>query len=374
MLGRRACAQGWRSGMAWVVVVISVVAGGAGAWLPRMGVGQTMPAATKPVESDGKEGAKTVYVGVYVNAIRSVDLKANAFALDFWVWFRWKMESPATVPAGTANPGAGENAVPLPPAFDPLETFEIINGTVDAKESVLHDVIETPEGKFHYVSARCAATITKFFDISRFPLDAHTLALNIEDAEREELRLVYVADQENTGLSPEVKVPGWDIRGMRTRIASNRYETNYGNISLPTGNASVYSRFGFEVDLVRPGAGYFFKLFWSLFLATVIALLAFLIDPIDLDPRFGLGVGAIFAAIASAYVISSALPESNQYTLADKMNMLAVGVIFTSILQSVVSLRLWKSGQEGKSKLLDKVCFYTMLPGYALASSVITMM
>lgn len=368
MQGRNACAPAFRRCALWAVVVISVLMGGLGTWMPR-GVGQTVaPAATRPVAEEEKEGAKTVYVGVYVNAIKSVDLKANAFALDFWVWFRWKVDGPTTGPAATAP----VSTPPPPPAFDPLETFEIINGTVDAKESVLHDVIQTPEGSFHYASARCAATVTKFFDIARFPLDSHTLALNIEDAEREELRLVYVADATNTGLSPDVKVPGWEIRGMRTRISSNRYETNYGNISLPTGNESVYSRFGFEMDLTRPGSAYFFKLFWSLFLATVIALLAFLIDPIDLDPRFGLGVGAIFAAIASAYVISSTLPESNQYTLADKMNMLAVGVIFMTILQSVISLRIWKSGQEAKSKLLDKVCFYTMLPGYALASFAIT--
>ena len=99
-----------------------------------------------------------------------------------------------------------------------------------------------------------------------------------------------------------------------------------------------------------------------------------LIDPIDLDPRFGLGVGAIFAAIASAYVISSALPETNQYTLADKMNMLAVGVIFLSIVQSVFSLRLWKNGKEAASKSLDFISFWAFLVVYGIISLLIVVL
>jgi hypothetical protein len=261
-----------------------------------------------------------------------------------------------------------------PDAINPLETFEIINGVVDSKVNIIHDLIDTPTGKQRYSAARVVATVTKFFDISHFPNDSHVLTLNVEDAEREEGRLIYLADTTNTGVSPEVHVPGWDLRGSGSRISSNQYSTNYGNISLPTGNTSVYSRFSFDMSLVRPGVGYFFKLFWSLFLATVIALLALQIDPIDLDPRFGLGVGAIFAAIASAYVISSYLPETNQYTLADKMNMMAVGVIFLTILQSVVSLKMWKGGEEAKSKKFDKLCFYILLPGYALAISVLTLL
>ena len=208
------------------------------------------------------------------------------------------------------------------------------------------------------------ATITKFFDIARFPLDSHTLSLDIEDAEMVKEEFVYVPDKANTGLSPAVKLPGWKINRTETTLTEYEYATNYGNISLETGNKSVYSRFSYQVGLERPGLGYYFKLFWSLFLATIIALLAMLIDPIDLDPRFGLGVGAIFAAIASAYIISASLPETNQYTLADKLNMLAVGVIFSSIVQSVFSLRLWKAGKEAASKALDSVCFWGFLSAY----------
>jgi hypothetical protein len=103
--------------------------------------------------------------------------------------------------------------------------------------------------------------------------------------------------------------------------------------------------------------GYFFKLFWGGFMATMIAFMALWIKPTDLDPRFGLGVGAIFAAMASAYVITSALPETQDITLADMMNGLAILYIFLSILVSTISLRVHGSGRENASRRLDRWSF-----------------
>ncbi len=309
------------------------------------GRAQTVPATTEAAATSAPSTAPDeplphhVNVGIYVNQIKSVDLKTNSFVVDFWIWFRWK---------GTS--------------IKPMESFEIVGGHVDSKENEVHDVVKG----YNYAAARVTATVTKFFDIARFPLDAHALAIEVEDGEMEKERLVFEGDVKNSGLSPDLLVPGWHIQQTSSRVVDHEYATNYGNIALETGNKSVYSRFIFQIDLRRPGMGFYFKLFWSLFLATVIALLAMLIDPIDLDPRFGLGVGAIFAAIASAYVISSSLPETNQYTLADKLNMLAVGIIFLSIVQSVFSLRLWKGGREAASKKFDRICFWGMLAAYGI--------
>jgi hypothetical protein len=96
-----------------------------------------------------------------------------------------------------------------------------------------------------------------------------------------------------------------------------------------------------------------------------VALLALNIKPFDLDPRFGLGVGAVFAAMASAYVISSALPDGNQVTLADRVVMWAVGFIVASIIESIVSLRLHQCGKEAASRRLDVWMFLLMSAAYA---------
>jgi len=83
---------------------------------------------------------------------------------------------------------------------------------------------------------------------------------------------------------------------------------------------------------------------FGLFVATGIAFLAFFIRPTDLDLRFGLGVGAIFAAVASQYVVSSSLAATHVLTMADFLHILAFVFIFLSLVESTVSPHLYTTG------------------------------
>ncbi|MBI2894032.1 MAG: hypothetical protein HYY06_10805 [Deltaproteobacteria bacterium] len=282
--------------------------------------------------------AARVTVGLYVNGIRGMSLRENQFEVDFWVWFRWKDEG-----------------------YSPIESFEIIGGQIDSREGLVQEDLD---GGVHYAAARVRATITQNFDVSRFPLDDHTLRVLIEDSEHENHELVYVPDEANSRLDPTVQVPGWTIGATRAVVGDHEYRTNYGDTSLPSNSKSTYSRFELRIELERQGAGYVLKLFWSLYLATLIALLAFFIKPTDLDPRFGLGIGAIFAAMASAYVISTSLPETSQMTVAEKVVMIAIAFIFLSLVGSTVSLRVFSSGREETSRKIDTGAFRAMLAVY----------
>src|SRR5690606_23171385 len=138
-----------------------------------------------------------------------------------------------------------------------------------------------------------------------YPLDDHVLRIAIEDAELDESGLVYVADG-NSALDPSIEVPGWQV-GMRDPVIDTHvYPTNYGVVSNPT--ASNYSRFTVPVALERASIGQLVKQFWASALAVALGLLAFFVRSDDLDARFGLGVGSIFAASANAFVISADLP------------------------------------------------------------------
>ncbi len=285
-----------------------------------------------------------VYVGVYLNQITSISLKDNQFTADFYIWFRWKDKN-----------------------INPLESFDLVNGNIESKEGIYQDEVKG----FKYAVCRVDATIKKFWDISRFPLDNHILTIEIEDNDNEEFKLRYIPDEENSGIDPQVQVPGWKIGTTNATVSAHIYKTNYGDISLPTDNVSVYSRFIFSVSIIRPGYGYFFKLFFTVFIAALVALIALFIKPTDLDPRFGLGAGALFAAVASEVVIASLLPDTNILTLTDKLHIIAIFFIFLSIAESIISLRLFTGGKEENSKRLDRCCFYIFLGVYILLNLLI---
>jgi hypothetical protein len=105
-------------------------------------------------------------------------------------------------------------------------------------------------------------------------------------------------------------------------------------------------------------------MFQGLFAAVAISLLAFFIKPTNVDPRFGLGVGAFFAAIANTYIVSSLLPDTGVMTLTDMVNGIGMGVISLSLVQSTLSLLLFERGNEATSQLFDRASLVVLALTY----------
>ena len=315
---------------------------------------ETTPAETTPADTPksetpaaAEEEVKQLMVetGIYVNQIHAVNLRENLYTIDFWLWFRWDGQDD----------------------YSPLESFEVINGRIESKASEYKDKIDENGKERNYAYCRVVATITQFWDISRFPLDDHILNLSVEDSDNEEFKVKFVADTENSRTGPNVRVPGWTVGPAKGIVSSTHYTSNYGDTSLPSDNDSTYSRFTWQITIYREGFGYFGKLFCGLFIATGISFLVFFIRPTDVDPRFGLGIGAIFASVASEYVITSVLPDTNLVTMADWLHILAFIFIFITLVESVYSLTLYCTEEPelvAKSKKLDWYSFWILLVFY----------
>jgi hypothetical protein len=287
-----------------------------------------------------------VSVGVYVVQLDDPSLKDSQFTTVFWVWFRWQGDKD----------------------LNPIEKFEVVGGQVEGLENE-DSVYAQDAGGVHYQVAKVRATVTQDFDISRFPMDEHTLQLSIEETFEGVGKIRYVADTRNTKLQETIALAGLVIGKTEATAGTQTYTSTFGDPRVEAasgaGAEATYARFTLSIPVQRPGIGYPIKLFWSLYLSVFVAVLAFHIKPIDLDPRFGLGIGAVFAAMASAFVISSALPDGNQVTLADEVVMISIGFIVASVIQSIVSLRLYQAGKEKASSRLDLLSFVGFTAAYA---------
>src|SRR5688572_16859285 len=159
--------------------------------------------------------ARQVVIGVYINQLKSVSMLDNEFVIDFWLWFRFKGED-----------------------YKPLDNIEIIGGVEESRTN--EQVKPLPDGET-YTAARIIARIKKFFDVTRFPIDNHTLRIEIEDGQSEIHLVKFVPDTANSQLDPVVVAPGWEIVSSRAVETTRSYTTNYGDTSLPTGKESKYS-------------------------------------------------------------------------------------------------------------------------------------
>lgn len=292
-----------------------------------------------PAFAQAESGPTKVHVGAYILRVANISQRDGSFTVDMWLWFRWQ--------------GAD---------LKPYETFELANGRIESRSNA---EVSDDDG-FNYTSVRVEATIFHDYDVRRFPLDNHVLTIEIEDENADASRLEYVVD-DGIALDPGVHAPGWTVKLGATKVEAHTYPTNYGLRSSGTEN-SQYSRFIQPLVMERTSAGILFKGFWIAALSVVLSLLAFRVRATDLDARFGMGIGSIFAASANAFVISDSLPSTTSITLAEQINFLAIGTIFLSVFVSVASLRLCYKGKEEASERLDFWALVVMGLGYAAAN------
>lgn len=274
-----------------------------------------------------------VSVGTYVKQVRDLDFKANKYTADFYIWFRWKAVD------GLEN-------------YKPLDSFELVNGTEESKTSV----VEKTVGDMHYASARIVATMSEPWELAHYPFDRHRVKIYIEDSSLTTDEMKFVADKTNSRLGDEMNIAGWDASSFDAEVVSKVYNSSYGDPSLPGDARSEYSRFVFSFDLDRESFGSALKLLSTVLLATAVAFVAFLVKPSDLDARFGMGVGSLFAVAASAFIAASSVPDSGVMTVADDIHMVALAFIFGTLLISSVCLKLEVTDREAMAIRIDRFC------------------
>ncbi len=305
--------------------------------------GTTAPDFSLPADAE----PALVHVGMYVDRITELSIKDVRWTVEFYIWFRWT--------GSEVQPG---------------NDFRVVDGTIDSRE--LEEQYSSNDQ--HYERYRVVATITKSFDVSRFPRDEHLLTINIENPRYQRYDLMFVPDLENTNVSSRVRVSAYQIVGHQLIEKPHSYKTTRGDFRLDPGSKSNYSQARLGIDLRRGGWGYFFKMFQALYVAVMIAMLAMFIKPTNLDPRFGLGVGALFASVANSYVTSSLIPDTGVMTLADMVNGLGVWMILITVIQSTISLHIFeRRGAERLSRRFDQLSFAVLSIGYVMLNLALPM-
>jgi len=275
-----------------------------------------------------------VLTGMYVGRISDFSMKDSSWTVDFCIWFKW---NDSNAYGSTVDPG---------------NNMGVSNGQILWKQKQY----ELVNGSNHYVQYEVLAKITKLFDTSLFPFDSHLLLIQIEDTVDFTDELQYIPENYNSNITSDLFIPGYRIIGFNTSVNNNTYETNWGDPQEAGKNETFYSQYNFGIWISRPGWGFYFKIFEGLFIAVAVSIITLFIRPIHTGPRFVLGVGALFAAVANYYNIYSMQPGIEIMTLADLINFLGTITIFLTIVQSTISLYLYDSrGQKALSQMFDRV-------------------
>ncbi len=235
----------------------------------------------------------TVKVGVWLVNVEKVDLIANSYKLDFYLWFKF---NPSEI------------------SLEEVKDFEFINGA-PTKYEISADETQG------YLEYRVRGDFIKTFDFTRYPFESHELAVELEHKNLDISSVVFEEDPDSH-IEQAANVAGWTLGDFQTSVTEHAYD-------------ETYSRFVFSVTLARPVLSSFIKSVLPISVITTISLLAFFISPQNFAQRIGLGVTTLLSATAFHLSLLSGIPPTGYLTLADRM-MLSIYTIFLYNLSSSV--------------------------------------
>lgn len=295
-----------------------------------------------PAEVVDTAGARRVSIGFYLETMEEVSLHDSQWKCVIDVWCRWQ-DDPAA-------PGGDD--------FDPFDHLIAVNGMITDRK-VLREI---HDGGEHFILQRLSLSSTKIFRIVNFPLDSHLLLAAFENSAHPRQDLLFVPDEAASAVSARVAMTGYRILRSHAVETPHSYQTSRGIPGAAPDERGAWSQPRFAIVIDRQGWGLMMKMFQALLISVAVALLACFIKPTHVDPRFGLGVGGLFASVANSYLVGTYVPEGSEFSLADAINLLGIGTILVSLTQSTISLWIYETlGNERLSRRFDRVSFWTIL-------------
>jgi hypothetical protein len=286
-----------------------------------------------------KAQVDTARVGIFVLSLYNLDLNDKSFTTDFWIWLNHDIDSISF-----------ENSIEIP----------------NAKETDYSMYLDEPKGGGRWITEKVHAVVKSEWDISDFPFDKQVLSIMIEEADKDTTELVYVADVTNSKIDEELTLKDWIIKDFKVTDTVRVYNSSYGDPTLT--ESSAYGQVRADITLQRIHVWtIFFKLFTGVFVGFLIALFVFFIKPVNVDPRFGLCVGGLFAAVGNKYVVEGTVSSVSSNTLIDTLHNLTFISILVIIFISIISLYLFEKGGNKnlrRAKMLDTWSFVVILVSY----------
>lgn len=290
------------------------------------------------VKADSEPHPDTVKIGAYVMSIHDISFRDKEYTMRYWLWMLHKKKG-----------------------LDPVKQTEIPNAKSVERIEVFIDSLDD----YQRVIIKMKSVMKQSWKVVDYPFDHQELRVYFENTEYDKSSLVFEADTIGSTYDKELTVDGWKITDFKVCTDHKLYETSFGDFNDKLQQCD-YADFYIDIKLERNGFGLFLKLFVGMYISFLIAMVSFLIHPKNVEPRFALPVGALFAAVGNKYIIDSLLPETSSFTLVDTLHTLTFLVIFLTVFISALSLSSFRRGDIDKYRKINRLGGRIVIGGYLI--------
>lgn len=289
-------------------------------------------------------GLQTVEVGAFLNDIQTIDLKLHSYAVDLYVWFRWKN-----------------------PDIDPASSFEFTNAN-DSWGHVRTPNWEAPrqlpDGSLYQV-VHVQGRFSRKFLLYNYPFDRQTIEVSFEDSVWPSKQLVYVEDAEGFQVNPAMVLPGYRSEAPQLEIREFHYPTRFGDTRAL--EPETYSRVTLRLPIHRPRDTYAIKLLLPVLCVIACASLMFMLKPTYVDARLSIGITALLTIVALQITLNADLPDVDYLVFMDKIYVGAYLFVIAGLAVVVRTTRMVEADQLAAAVRLHRRAMIGLLAVFLLA-------
>ena len=271
----------------------------------------------------------TVKAGAYIISVHDINFHDKEYTIRFWLWFLYKN-----------------------PEFDFKNQLDIPNAKEIDEPETLSDTVS---GKT-WVQMKMKCTMKENWVVHNFPFDKQHLHVRVENTVFDKNKLIFFPDKRHSMFDDIEGLDGWVIKDFAVSSDTTRYGTGFGD-PRKGHDSQTFSTFKIDMNIEREAWGLFMKIFIGMYIAFLIALISFATHPWELEPRFGLPVGGLFAAVGNKYIIDSLLPESPEFSLVDTLHSITFFGILSVLAVSAISMKLYKEDNKEICLRADRIGF-----------------
>ncbi len=279
-----------------------------------------------------------VYAGIDLNSLDNIDVRANTFAADFFLWFRYRDEQDIDA-----------HEVEFPTAVSGAQLGkEVWRRNRDGFTTVTYHV----KGVFH-----------ADYEFSRFPFDQQTLRIPIQVRNTTSYSLILAYGQ---GRAAAANVPAsaaatsplssrlWRLQDQLFYRDVVEYRSAFGEQAPGTNRSGIeYNRINAAMNIKRDVLGFAIKNFLPLMCILIAVLIGYALAPDVINPRISIGVTALLTTSVLYQKLASDLPSVTYIIAMDYVffAFFASCVIFLSL--TVVTYETHKSKKHFHTKWLN---------------------
>ena len=297
---------------------------------------------------------KNVYVSVVILDVDDINSAEQSFTINYYAQFRWHDPALAHDGPGTIRRALTDIVAPRYILLNQQKTWSSLLNLVDI----------SPEGEAFY-RQRLWGDFSQPLRLHDFPFDSHSF----------ELPMLAVGDLgEDIVLLPDPKYPSFiasELSVADWRVTGYREESR--EIFLTEESAGYGYVFSFDASRIYNH--HVIKFIIPLILIVAMSWVVFWIDPTEAGSQLSVAVTATLTLIAYHIALASQLPDIPYLTRMDLFLFCSTLLVFTALVEVVISSRLARDGQLRLARRFDQVsrllfpATYLGVAGWALLST-----